>query len=96
LEKLYKFHSEVILHNIEQYKADHRTDNMWTIFQDHFQTIEELYKAYYVTYAENQHELEIVCKINPLIYKAMLNCQVYLENLYPINELNCANQRLLR
>ncbi len=96
MEKLYKFHSGVILPNIEQCKTGHRTNNMWTIFQDHFQTIEELYKAYYITYDENQHELDRVCRDNPLINKAMLNCQVYLENLYPINELNCANQRLLR
>jgi hypothetical protein len=69
---------------------------MWSILQEHFQTIEDLYKSYYVAYAESQRKLEHLCKSHSLIHRAMLKCQVHLGNLYPVAELNCANQRLLR
>jgi hypothetical protein len=81
---------------MEQYVTGHRQDNMWSIFQEHYQTREDLYKAYYVAYDENQVKLGKLCESNPLIDQAMLKCRVYFDNLYPIDELNCANQRLLR
>jgi hypothetical protein len=71
---------------------------MWLILQEHFQTIEDLYKAYYVAYDEYQRELKRLDKSYALkkIHKAMLVCRIYLGNLCPITELNCPNQRLLR
>ncbi|CAF3759672.1 unnamed protein product [Rotaria sp. Silwood1] len=96
IKRLYKFHYECILPDMIQYKIGHRTDNIWSIFIEHFQTIENLYKEYYIVYDENQQKLERLCTTNPLIHEAMLQCQVHLGNLYPINELNCANQHLLR
>ncbi|UJR31635.1 hypothetical protein I4U23_019117 [Adineta vaga] len=44
----------------------------------------------------NQRRLNEICKSGTFLDKAMLECQVYLGNLYPLAELNCANQRLLR
>ncbi|CAF4281890.1 unnamed protein product, partial [Rotaria sordida] len=40
--------------------------------------------------------VEFLCKNYPLINDAMLKCQALLGNLYPITQLNCPNQRLLR
>ncbi|CAF1168020.1 unnamed protein product [Rotaria sordida] len=96
IKRLYKFHNEYILPDMTQYKTGHRTDNIWSIFIEHFQTIENLYKEYYIVYDENQQKLERLCATNSLIHEAMLQCQVHLGNLYPIAELNCANQHLLR
>ncbi|CAF4367670.1 unnamed protein product, partial [Rotaria sordida] len=58
--------------------------------------IEVLYKNYYVTYYDTQGKLDDLCKNYPLINDAMLKCQALLGNLYPITQLNCPNQRLLR
>ncbi len=96
IQNLYQFHHDIILPHIEQYITEHRMDNMWSIFQEHYQIIEDLYKAYYVAYDESQKQLDILCTSNPSISQAMVKCRVYFDNLYPIDELNCANQRLLR
>ncbi|CAF3177636.1 unnamed protein product [Rotaria sp. Silwood2] len=96
IKRLYKFHYEHILPDMVEYKTGLRTDNIWSIFVEHFQTIENLYKEYYIVYDENQQKLERLCTTYSLIHEAMLQCQVHLGNLYPINELNCANQHLLR
>ncbi|CAF4667476.1 unnamed protein product [Rotaria socialis] len=96
LKQLYVFHYENILPNMEQFITGHRTDLIWSIFEEHFQTIENLYKEYYTVYDENQQKFERLCATNALLHTAMLDCQGLMGNLYPINELNCANQHLLR
>ncbi len=98
IQRLYKFHYEIILPYFRQYQTDYRADNLWSILQENFQTIENLYKAYYVAYNEYQRELKRLDRSYALkkIHKAMLVCKVYLGNLCPITELNCPNQRLLR
>ncbi|CAF1356720.1 unnamed protein product [Rotaria magnacalcarata] len=96
LKQLYLFHYENILPCMEQFITGHRTDLIWSIFEEHFQTIENLYKEYYTIYDENQQKFERLCATNALLHTAMLDCQCLMGNLYPINELNCANQHLLR
>ena len=93
---LHKFHHDNILPVMEQYTTGHRRDNIWSLLEKHFSTIESLYTEYYIVYDDNGHKLNRLCSSNPLIHKAMLKCQVYLGNIYPIVELNCANQHLLR
>ena len=98
IRDLYQFHRGTLLPYIEQYQNGRRTDQIWASFQEHFQTIENLYKTYYVAYDEYQRELKRLEK-SPIIKKvhqAMLVCKVYLGNLDPISEFNCPNQRLLR
>jgi hypothetical protein len=98
IHRLYKFHYEIILPHLRQHKTGHQTDHMWSIFQEHFPTIEDLYKSYYVAYDEYQRELKRLDKSSELkkIHKIIFVCKVYLGNLCPITELNCPNQRLLR
>jgi hypothetical protein len=96
IQQMYQFHHDHILPEIEEYITGHRTGNMWTVLRKQFKIIEVLYKNYYVTYADTQGKLDDLCKSHPLINEAMLKCQVYLGNLYPITQLNCPNQRLLR
>ncbi|CAF0714165.1 unnamed protein product [Adineta steineri] len=96
LEKLYLFHSQMILPHMEDYKTGKRTDNMWTIVKDQFLNIEKLYTEYFITYAGIQAELKKLCEDSSLLKTAMLECQTHLGNLYPIDELNCANLRLVR
>lgn len=69
---------------------------MWTVLQRNFKVIEVLYKNYYVNFCDTHGKLDDLCKNNTLINDAMLKCQQYLGNLYPITQLNCPNQRLLR
>lgn len=98
IQKLYKFHYDIVLPHLQLYKIGHRTDNIWSIFQEHFQTIEDLYKTYYLIYDEYQRELKCLDRSSSLkkIHQAMLACKGYLGNLCPITEFNCPNQRLLR
>ena len=93
---LYYFHNESVLPLMEEYITGHRKGTLWSIFEEHFQKIETLYKQYYVLYDENQDKIQRFAEENELINKAMLKCQVHLDNIYPIAELNCGNQRLLR
>ncbi|CAF1238296.1 unnamed protein product [Adineta ricciae] len=59
----------------------------------------ESYNEVYATERTYIEKLHVLCYVVPRkieeIYRAMLQCQVYLGNLYPLTELNCANQRLL-
>lgn len=98
IRDLYKFHREILLPYIEEYQNGRRMDHIWGSFQEHFQTIEQLYKIYYVAYDEYQHELKRLEKSHVIkkVHQAMLVCKVYLGNLDPISEFNCPNQRLLR
>jgi hypothetical protein len=98
IRRLYKFHYEIILPHFGGYRTGHRIDHIWGILQEHFQTVEDLYKAYYVTYNEYQRELKRLDKSPTLkkVHNAMLVCKIYLGNLCPITEFNCPNQRLLR
>lgn len=98
IQKLYKFHYEIILPYLESYKTGHQTDNIWLIIQENFQTIEDLYKTYYIIYDEYQRELKRLDRSNLLkkIHQAMIECKIYLGNLCPITEFNSPNQRLLR
>lgn len=96
IKQLYEFHHDKILPNMLNFRVGYRSDNIWSIFEEHFEKIESLYKEYYIVYDENQQKIERLCATNPLLHDAMLKCQVHLGNLYPINELNCANQHLLR
>jgi hypothetical protein len=81
---------------MEKYITGHSTENMWSVLEKNFKVIEVLYKSYYVTYYDIQAKLDDLCKTHPLLNEAMLKCQVHLGNLYPLTQLNCANQRLLR
>ena len=81
---------------MEKFITGHSTGNMWTVLETHFKFIEVIYKDYYVKYNDIQAKLDDICKSNPLINEAMLKCQVHLGNLYPLTQLNCANQRLVR
>ncbi|CAF3803728.1 unnamed protein product [Rotaria sordida] len=96
IQQIYQLHYTMILPEIEEYIIGQRTGNMWSIFEKNFKVIEVLYKNYYVTYYDTQGKLDDLCKNYPLINDAMLKCQAHLGNLYPITQLNCPNQRLLR
>ena len=98
IRQLYKFHYEIIFPHFRDYRTGDRMKNIWGIFQEHFQRIEELYKAYYLTYNDYQRDLKRLEKSVALkkIHEAMLVCKVYLGNLCPMTEFNCPNQRLLR
>ncbi|CAF1194924.1 unnamed protein product [Rotaria sordida] len=96
IQQIYQLHYTMILPEIEEYIIGQRTGNMWSIFEKNFKVIEVLYKNYYVTYYDTQGKLDDLCKNYPLINDAMLKCQALLGNLYPITQLNCPNQRLLR
>ncbi len=96
IQQIYKLHHDIILPEMEEYITGHRTGSMWSVLEKNCKVIEVLYKHYYVTYSDTQGKLDDLCKNHPLINEAMLKCQVHLGNLYPITQLNCANQRLLR
>ena len=74
----------------------HRPGLFWSILEDNFELIEGLYKAYYIAFDDVQHKLEEFCRTHALIHQAMLSLQEDLAHLYPITQLNSANQRLLR
>ncbi|CAF1337034.1 unnamed protein product [Adineta ricciae] len=95
LKQIYKFHLRAILPHFERYRSSNYADYLWSVLEHNYQTIESLYKTYYLTYEENQRKLSDLCKPGSFLDRAMLQCQVYLGNLYPLTELNCANQRLL-
>lgn len=98
IRELYRFHHGIILPCVEEYQTGRRTGHIWASFQEHFQTIENLYKVYYVAYDEYQRELKRLDKSTVIkkVHQAMLVCKIYLGNLDPISEFNCPNQRLLR
>jgi hypothetical protein len=96
LQSIYKLHYDVILVEFEKYITGHSKENIWTVLGTNLKVIESIYKDYYVKYAEVQGKLDDLCKRYPSIHEAMLQCQTYLGNLYPLTQLNCANQRLLR
>ncbi|CAF4538087.1 unnamed protein product [Rotaria sp. Silwood1] len=96
IQQIYQLHYSMILPEIEEYIIGQRTGNMWTVLEKNFKVIEVLYKNYYVTYDDTQGKLDDLCRNYPLINDAMVKCQVHLGNLYPITQLNCPNQRLLR
>jgi hypothetical protein len=96
IQQMYQFHHDHLLPAIEEHITNHQSGNMWTVLQKHFKVIEVLYKNYYVTYADTQGKLDELCRIHPLLNEAMIKCQAHLGNLYPITQLNCPNQRLLR
>lgn len=96
IQQIYQLHHDMILPEMEKYITGTKTDNMWSVLEQHFKVIEVLYKNYYVTYYDTQGKLDDLCKTQPLINEAMLKCQTYLGNLYPTTQLNCPNQRLLR
>jgi hypothetical protein len=96
IQQIYQLHHDIILPEIEEYITGHSIGNMWSVLEKNFKVIEVLYKNYYVTYYDTQGKLDDLCKTHSLINEAMLKCQVHLGNLYPITQLNCPNQRLLR
>ncbi len=96
IQQIYQLHHNIILPEMEEYITGHLTGSMWSVLEKHFKVIEILYKNYYVTYYDTQGKLDDLCKNHSLINDAMLKCQSYLGNLYPISQLNCPNQRLLR
>ncbi|CAF3455254.1 unnamed protein product [Rotaria socialis] len=96
IQQIYQLHYGMIAPEIEEYIIGQRTGNMWSVLEKNFKVIEVLYKNYYVSYADIQGKLDELCRNNPLINEAMIKCQTYLGNLYPITQLNCPNQRLLR
>jgi hypothetical protein len=79
-----------------EYLNNHYHNTFWSIIEEHFSLIQRLYADYYVTFDSIHSELEHYCRKYPLINQAMLETRVYIGNLYPIVQLNCANQRLLR
>ncbi|UJR15044.1 hypothetical protein I4U23_002017 [Adineta vaga] len=96
IQQIYKLHNELILPEMEDYITEHRVGNMWSVMEKNFKVIEVLYKHYYVTYYDTQGKIDDLCRTSSSINEAMLKCQVHLGNLYPITQLNCPNQRLLR
>jgi hypothetical protein len=94
--RIYTFHHATILPQIEEYLENVRKGNMWSLLNENFRIIEPLYKTYYVAYDESQRKLQTLCKTYPLIDKAMLKIQNHLNNLNPITQFNCPNQRLMR
>jgi hypothetical protein len=96
IQQIYQLHHDMILPEMEQYITGHLTGNMWSVFEKNYKVIEVLYKNYYVTYYDTQGKLDDLCKNQSLINEAMIKCQTLLGNLYPITQLNCPNQRLLR
>ena len=96
IQQIYQLHHDHILPELEKYIDGRLTGNMWSVFEKNYKVIEVLYKNYYVTYYDTQGKLDELCKTQPLINEAMLKCQTLLGNLYPITQLNCPNQRLLR
>ena len=93
---IFNFHNRSILPAIGDYLVGERENYFWTIFENHFQTIEDLYSTYYIIFDDVQQNIEEFVRNNSLIDEAMLVIQTQLGNLYPITQLNCANQRLLR
>ena len=96
IQQIYKLHHEVILPELEAYISRQRTGNIWSVLETNFKCIEVIYKDYFVKYSDMQGKLDELRRTHALINEAMLKCQVHLANLDPINQLNCANQRLLR
>ncbi|CAF5223146.1 unnamed protein product, partial [Rotaria magnacalcarata] len=96
IQQIYQLHYGMIAPELEEYITGQRTGNMWSVLEKNFKVIEVLYKNYYVNYSDIQGKLDELCRNNPLINEAMIKCQTYLSNLYPITQLNCPNQRLLR
>jgi hypothetical protein len=96
IQQIYKFHHDILLPEMEEYINGNRAGSMWSVLEKHRQVIEVLYKNYYVTYDDTQGKLGDLCKNHPLIHESMLKCQVHLGNLYPIDQLNCPNLRLVR
>jgi len=96
IQAIYRLHHETILPQFERFISGQDNGNMWTVLEKNSKFIETLYKDYFVKYDEAQTKLNDICRENPLINESMLKCQVYLGNLNPLTQLNCANQRLVR
>lgn len=96
LKEIYKLHHRFILPEMIKFDNRQRDSFFWTIIEEKFDQIEELYKNYYVIFDDLQEELEGFSRSNLLIDKAMRQIQNQLGNLYPITRFNCANERLLR
>jgi hypothetical protein len=96
LTAIYKLHQRNILPQMVKCLTGHRQGLFWSILEENFESIERLYKAYYIAFDDVQNKLEEFCRTHALIQEAMLKVQEDLAHLYPITQLNCANQRLLR
>ena len=96
LNAIYKLHHRNILPQMDRSLTGHRQGLFWSILEENFESIERLYKAYYIAFDDVQNKLEEFCRTHALIQEAMLKVQEDLAHLYPITQLNCANQRLLR
>lgn len=96
IQAIYRLHHETLLPQFEKYISTNDNGNMWTIIEKNFKFIEIIYKDYYVKYYTVQTKLDEICRENALLNEAMMKCQRYLGSLYPLTQLNCANQRLLR
>ncbi|CAF0862570.1 unnamed protein product [Didymodactylos carnosus] len=102
LQAIYKLHCDTILPKITSYvnksKISQETanSNVWSVLRDNSQFISVLYKDYYVRISESQAKLDDLCKSHSSLNDAMLNVQTMMGSLYPMTQLNCPNQRLLR
>lgn len=96
IQAIYRLHHETILPQFERFISGQDNGNMWTVLEKNSKFIETLYRDYFVKYDEAQTKLNDICREYPLINDSMTKCQVYLGNLNPLTQLNCANQRLVR
>lgn len=96
LKNLYELHNRRIVPQLTDYLTGHRCGLVWAIFEENFAKIESSYKAYYIAFDEIQSKIESFRLQNPLINEAMAEAQKELENLDPMTQLNCPNQRLVR
>ncbi|CAF4293434.1 unnamed protein product, partial [Didymodactylos carnosus] len=102
LQAIYKLHCDTLLPKLTPYVHNWETlrgntsRNVWSIFHDNSQFISVLYKDYYVRISESQTKLDDLCKLHSCLNDAMLKVQTFMGNLYPMSQLNCPNQRLLR
>lgn len=96
IQSIYNFHHDTILPSMEKYITPQSGGNMWTLFESYYQYIEVMYRDYYTKYQDNHEKIEDICRNNKILGDAMLDCQTYMNNLYPLTQLNVPNQRLLR
>jgi len=103
IDCLHEFHSHIILPYLQTYRQQHHHHTreftqIWSIFEQYFSTIKELYESFYRIFDSYQKELKHLKRSFTLkkLHKAISICENDLSLLSPISEFNVPNQRLVR
>ena len=96
VQALHSFHQSHLQEPIRRHLAGQREGYAWSIFDEHFNTLADLYALYKVTFDEVKEKLQSFCKTHHAIDTAIDQLQGLVQNNKPILQLICPCQRLPR